>query len=192
MRVSILGIVVPALAIIGCATVSQMTATGGSRADGVVRLSFEAGMFDKIAIDEAAALKTARSRCSTWGYTDAEPFGGITRQCQAMSGYGCTRWFVTKEYQCTSGGAIAPVATYAAPAPAPAAPAAVAVVAAPPPPPMPIAVSGDAPGTINLGDGVKLVPAKTLSGYCIKAPSGYVGTGSVNRPAITNARPICS
>jgi hypothetical protein len=49
----------------------------------------------------------------------------------------------------------------------------------------------DAPGTIDLGGGVKLVPAKTLSGYCIKAPSGYVGTGSVNRPAVTNARPIC-
>lgn len=50
----------------------------------------------------------------------------------------------------------------------------------------------DAPGTIDLGGGVKLVPSNSLSGYCIKAPSGYVGTGSVNRPAITTARPICS
>ena len=51
---------------------------------------------------------------------------------------------------------------------------------------------GDVPGTINLGGGVKLVPAKTLSGYCIKAPAGYVGTGSVNRPAVTEAKPRCS
>jgi hypothetical protein len=50
----------------------------------------------------------------------------------------------------------------------------------------------DKPGTIDLGNGVKLAPADTLSGYCIKAPAGYQGTGSVNKPAITNARPICS
>lgn len=49
----------------------------------------------------------------------------------------------------------------------------------------------DAAGTIDLGGGVKLVPAKTLSGYCIKAPSGYVGSGSVNRPNVTGAKPRC-
>jgi hypothetical protein len=50
----------------------------------------------------------------------------------------------------------------------------------------------DAPGTIDLGGGVKLVPAKTLSGYCIKAQSGYMGTGAVNRPSVTSAKPRCS
>jgi hypothetical protein len=50
----------------------------------------------------------------------------------------------------------------------------------------------DAPGTIDLGGGVELVPSSSLSGYCIKAPSGYRGSGSVNRPAVTNARPLCS
>lgn len=50
----------------------------------------------------------------------------------------------------------------------------------------------DVPGTIDLGGGVKLVPAGSLSGYCIKAPAGYQGTGSVNKPAITNARPKCT
>lgn len=49
----------------------------------------------------------------------------------------------------------------------------------------------DAPGTIDLGGGVKLVPAKSLSGYCIKAPGSYVGTGSINRPAVTAAKPRC-
>ena len=49
----------------------------------------------------------------------------------------------------------------------------------------------DAPGTIDLGNGVKLVPSGSLSGYCIKAPAGYQGSGSVNRPAVTNARPLC-
>lgn len=88
-------------ALAGCTTVSQMAATGGSRADGVVRLSYEAGAFNKINIDEAAALETARERCHTWGYKDAEAFGGVTRQCNSSSMYGCNRWVVTKEYQCT-------------------------------------------------------------------------------------------
>lgn len=49
----------------------------------------------------------------------------------------------------------------------------------------------DKPGTIDLGSGVKLVPAETLSGYCIKAPVGYAGTGAPNSPQVTNARPLC-
>lgn len=85
----------------GCATVSQMAATGGSRADGIVRLSYEYGAFNKVKIDEAEGLRTAQARCQTWGYKDAEAFGGVTRQCQGSSMYGCMRWTVTKEYQCT-------------------------------------------------------------------------------------------
>jgi hypothetical protein len=50
----------------------------------------------------------------------------------------------------------------------------------------------DPPGTIDLGAGVKLVPSSSLSGYCIKAPANYQGTGSVNKPAVTNARPKCT
>jgi hypothetical protein len=84
----------------GCSTVSQMTATGGSRADGIVRLSYELGMFQKANIDEAASLQTAQARCRTWGYKDAEAFGGVTRQCQQSGSMGCQLWTVTKEYQC--------------------------------------------------------------------------------------------
>lgn len=50
----------------------------------------------------------------------------------------------------------------------------------------------DAAGNVNVGDSIQLVPAKTASGYCIKAPAGYVGTGAANRPAVTSARPLCS
>ena len=88
-------------ALTGCSTVSQMAATGGSRADGVVRLSYEYGAFNKVSIDEATALETARQRCHTWGYKDAEAFGGVTRQCNGSNMYGCVHWVVTKEYQCT-------------------------------------------------------------------------------------------
>ena len=88
-------------ALAGCATVTDMSATGGSRSDGIVRLSYEAGQFDKVQIDEAAALQTAVARCRTWGYQNAEAFGGVQRQCQMTGGLGCARWYVTKEYQCT-------------------------------------------------------------------------------------------
>ena len=54
------------------------------------------------------------------------------------------------------------------------------------------ATNVDTAGRISVGDGVQLVPAKTVSGYCIKAGPGYVGTGAANRPAVTEARPLCS
>jgi hypothetical protein len=158
-----------ALAVLaGCATVSHMEATGGSRSDGIVKLSFEAGMFDKVAIDEAAALETARRRCAVWGYTDADPFGGITRQCNAMSSYGCTRWFITREYQCTAGGS------------APVAQASMAV--------QPIAGGAYAPSAAA----PRKVRANTRSGYCLDVPPGYRGTGAENSPAVTSAMPRCS
>ena len=50
----------------------------------------------------------------------------------------------------------------------------------------------DTPGTIQLSPRVKLVPARTLSGYCIKAALGYTGTGSVSSPVATKARRMCS
>ncbi len=47
------------------------------------------------------------------------------------------------------------------------------------------------PMAMDLGGGVRLVPAKTPSGYCIQASSGYVGTGSQSRPAVSTERPLC-
>lgn len=46
-------------------------------------------------------------------------------------------------------------------------------------------------GSIRLRSGVIKVPAKTASGYCLKAPSGYMGTGAIGYPPITNALPRC-
>jgi len=161
MRFVYFGVLAAALA--GCATVSQMAATSGSRSDGIVKLSYEHGMFDKVRIDERTAQATAVRRCGTWGYTSAEPFGGEVRQCQAASGYGCTRWFVTREYQCTNGGNAAP----------------------------PLASAASAPVTPMAND-IRKVRANTESGYCLDVPENYVGTGSLSRPAITKALPRCS
>jgi hypothetical protein len=47
-------------------------------------------------------------------------------------------------------------------------------------------------GAIVLASGAMKIPAKTASGYCLKAPPGYVGAGSINFPSITGALPRCT
>jgi len=99
-------IVISALFLAGCATTKDWSATGGSRSDGTVRLSYEFGQFEKPELSEQQAVTLASQRCKTWGYTGAEAFGGQTRTCNLSSGaFGnCQRWLVTKEYQCTGTG----------------------------------------------------------------------------------------
>jgi hypothetical protein len=93
-----------AMALVACASVKDWSATGGSRSDGVVKLSYEYGMFEKPQLSEIQAMNIATARCKTWGYTGAEAFGGQISQCNAYSGGGCAHWLVTKEYQCTGTG----------------------------------------------------------------------------------------
>lgn len=85
----------------GCAVQKQLIPTGGSRADGIVKLAFEYGVFESPKLDEQQSLTAARQRCSAWGYSDAVPFGGSTSQCTSPTRSGCNSWMVTIEYQCT-------------------------------------------------------------------------------------------
>ncbi len=94
-----------ALMLAGCASTKTWSATGGSRADATVKLSYEYGPFEKPQTNDTEALNLAISRCKTWGYTGAEAFGGITQQCNMPGGMGgCARFMVTKEFQCTGMG----------------------------------------------------------------------------------------
>jgi len=89
----------------GCAVHKDWAATGGSRSDGTVRLSYEVGEFEKPQLSERQAIMLASKRCKAWGYKGAEAFGGVTRQCNQFGGFnGCSNWMVTKEYQCTGTG----------------------------------------------------------------------------------------
>ena len=88
----------------GCATQKELIATGGSRADGTVKLSFEYGLFESPKLNTEQGLNVASQRCLAWGYTKAEPFGGYTSNCVNPSRNGCTRWMVTIEYQCIGTG----------------------------------------------------------------------------------------
>ena len=99
----IVGLLITSLG--GCATVKVPQATGGSRADATVDLSFDFGMFEEPVVNWDQAADTARQRCSAWGYTDAEKFGGAKSECLQFNGYGsCTHTQVTMTYQCTGTG----------------------------------------------------------------------------------------
>ena len=76
-------------------------ATGGSRADGSIRLSYEykEGL-RKTVTDPAQATRLAQQRCAAWGYQGAEAFGGETRTCNVRVLGMCDTWTVTREYQC--------------------------------------------------------------------------------------------
>jgi YecR-like lipoprotein len=86
----------------GCTVMKVPEATSGSRADGVVNLAYEYGMFEVPKVDWDQAQLTALRRCQAWNYSAAEAFGGHTQHCEQQDGYGnCLRWLVTVSYQCT-------------------------------------------------------------------------------------------
>lgn len=100
-KIITLGALGAMVTLVACTTVSQMEATGGSRSDGVVEMSFDYGAFQKLNIDKDASQAKATAACQAWGYQAAEPFGGALEQCTSMSGYGCMQHHVTVKYQCT-------------------------------------------------------------------------------------------
>jgi hypothetical protein len=105
MRLLLIATAAAALFLSGCAVNKDWAATGGSRSDGVVRLSYEVAEMEKPELNEQQAIRLASQRCKTWGYSDAEAFGGVTRQCNRGGGFGgCSQYMVTKEYQCTGTG----------------------------------------------------------------------------------------
>ena len=93
-------VLVSAILLSGCAITTTMVATGGSRADGTVNLSYEYGEFQRAIIDQQQGQQTAVERCKAWGYTGAEPFGGQVNRCEAPTEVGCAVTQVTVTYQC--------------------------------------------------------------------------------------------
>lgn len=84
-----------------CATVKHLKATGGSKSDGTIKLSYEYGWLEEPKVDMQEGTKTAQRRCSAWGYTGAEAFTGSTEHCVDRKSLNCDRWLVTIEFQCT-------------------------------------------------------------------------------------------
>lgn len=94
-----IGILLPVF-FTGCATVKFPQATGGSRSDGIVELSFDYGAFEKPIVSWDIALDRAIERCKGWGYQSADPFGGSEEKCLNYNEYGCIHRLITIKYQC--------------------------------------------------------------------------------------------
>ena len=99
MKINVItSIIVLTLLISGCtSSPKSMWASGGSKADGTVDLSYNYGLFEKPEVDWQAALMTAQQKCKAWGYKNAEPFGGQQENCQDED---CWQKLVTVTYQC--------------------------------------------------------------------------------------------
>lgn len=101
MGIVLSGVVVALLAV-GCATHKDWLVTGGSRADGVVSLSYEHNEFQRPELNQAEADRMATQKCMAWGYKGAEAFGSQRNDCLSRRGFGnCGSRRVTVEYQCT-------------------------------------------------------------------------------------------
>ncbi|HAT1683676.1 TPA: hypothetical protein I8Y21_004431 [Klebsiella oxytoca] len=83
----------------GCA-VTDLSATGGSRADGTIVMSAEYGELDYLDINKNKALAAATKRCQSWGYNSAQSFDTGISKCSDFSGFGCTRYIYSLTYQC--------------------------------------------------------------------------------------------
>ena len=93
------------LALVGCASAQKWSAAGGSREQGLVRLSYEYPEFHQPAMSDSQAEALALNRCNSWGYRKAEPIAGQIRQCANVDDGNCNLWTVTREYQCSGGNA---------------------------------------------------------------------------------------
>lgn len=87
----------------GCAVHKTMHAVGGSRSDGIVKMSYSYQALEQPIVNEKSSRATAAQRCRAWGYADAQPFGGGMKNCIRNYGFGCEEYQVTIEYQCTGG-----------------------------------------------------------------------------------------
>lgn len=54
-----------AFSLAGCTTVKNWSATGGSRADGVVRMSYKVGEMEKAQLNDRQAIDLTTQRCNT-------------------------------------------------------------------------------------------------------------------------------
>lgn len=100
MKASLL-IFLSALIVSGCATHKTMVPVSGSKADGIVKMAYEYTPYESPIVNQEASRAQAAKRCQAWGYSDAEAFGTSSKRCVLNYGFGCEKFRVTTEYQCT-------------------------------------------------------------------------------------------
>ncbi|QZD68940.1 MULTISPECIES: YecR family lipoprotein [unclassified Pseudomonas] len=100
MKTLIATLSLAAVVLTGCATPKQWEATGGSKTDGVVQVSYELGQFESGQTSAAQGLATAEARCKVWGYKSAEVSGSEKNICRTMGQYNCLQTTITQDYLC--------------------------------------------------------------------------------------------
>jgi hypothetical protein len=80
----------------------MLIASGGSKAHGIVEMSYSHGRFENPVVDMNQAAFEARRVCSGWGYFGAQVFGSSQKRCELKDRSGCLSWQVTIPYQCTT------------------------------------------------------------------------------------------
>ena len=100
MKTLIATLTLSALFLTGCAKSKQWEATGGSKNDGVVQVSYELGQFESGQTSAEQGLTVASQRCKTWGYKNAEVTGSEKNICRTMGQYNCLQTTITQDYLC--------------------------------------------------------------------------------------------
>ncbi len=100
MKTLIATLSLTAMVLTGCATPKQWEATGGSKTDGVVQVSYELGQFESGQTSATQGLATAEGRCKVWGYKSAEVSGSEKNICRTMGQYNCLQTTITQDYLC--------------------------------------------------------------------------------------------
>ena len=92
-------IVIWLLGLTGCGphyVTKEWAAIGGSQADATIQLAYDHFLYERPMVLEQQALDLAKKHCNSWGYTDAEAFGGATENFVQATG----KMRVTKVYKC--------------------------------------------------------------------------------------------
>ncbi|ROV57274.1 YecR family lipoprotein [Neisseria chenwenguii] len=90
-----------AFAVVGCATHKTMVPISGSKADGIVKMAYEYTPYESPIVNQDASRLQAAKRCQAWGFSEAEAFSAGSKQCVLNYGFGCEKYRVVTEYQCT-------------------------------------------------------------------------------------------
>ncbi|MFT4325370.1 YecR family lipoprotein [Candidatus Liberibacter solanacearum] len=100
---SILTIIVIICLLQGCFYPPRIHSLGGSKADGIVTFGYQSDIFTAKLIPEQLEVtkQSAIKRCQLWGYKNAEPFTGLTSQCENRNqdGY-CIESSTKINFQC--------------------------------------------------------------------------------------------
>jgi hypothetical protein len=89
------------LALSSCAVNKNLEPTSGSKADGIIVMTYSLNNYQSPVLDWDIAKQEAQRRCQAWGYKDADKFAGVTKKCDSYSYFGCTSRLIDVKYQCT-------------------------------------------------------------------------------------------